>query len=387
MKKILVIHNQYREVGGEDIAVRNEVEVLSRHFIVEKLYFSNNIDIEKYFSQFFWFLRNKNSESLKKVEEKIDTFNPDIVYVHNTWFKASPAIFKILQKNNIKSFVKLHNFRFDCTKSYFSKFHLKGESACKACGMQRSPYRFLNRYYEDSILKSLIVVRFGRKYFKILKNKNIQILTLTNFQKEYLEDLNFNTKNINIHRNYLKFDDDNLKEYNPNSNYIVYAGRISREKGIQNLIDAYLLIENPPFKLKIVGNGPLLKELKSKYYLSEQILFLGQLPNSETKEIIQNSRAVVTATSLYEGQPTLLCEASLLGIPSIYPNNGGIKEFFPSDYKLSYDISNKSQLTEKMNMLKSEDILMRISSENKQFIQDFLNEDKYLDAFKKIINV
>ena len=387
MKKILVIHNQYREVGGEDIAVRNEVEVLSRHFIVEKLYFSNNIDIEKYFSQFFWFLRNKNSESLKKVEEKIDTFNPDIVYVHNTWFKASPAIFKILQKNNIKSFVKLHNFRFDCTKSYFSKFHLKGESACKACGMQRSPYRFLNRYYEDSILKSLIVVRFGRKYFKILKNKNIQILTLTNFQKEYLEDLNFNTKNINIHRNYLKFDDDNLKEYNPNSNYIVYAGRISREKGIQNLIDAYLLIENPPFKLKIVGNGPLLKELKSKYYLSEQILFLGQLPNSETKEIIQNSRAVVTATSLYEGQPTLLCEASLLGIPSIYPNNGGIKEFFPSAYKLSYDISNKSQLTEKMNMLKSEDILMRISSENKQFIQDFLNEDKYLDAFKKIINV
>jgi len=387
VKKILVIHNQYREVGGEDIAVRNEVEVLSRHFIVEKLYFSNNIDIEKYFSQFFWFLRNKNSESLKKVEEKIDTFNPDIVYVHNTWFKASPAIFKILQKNNIKSFVKLHNFRFDCTKSYFSKFHLKGESACKACGMQRSPYRFLNRYYEDSILKSLIVVRFGRKYFKILKNKNIQILTLTNFQKEYLEDLNFNTKNINIHRNYLKFDDDNLKEYNPNSNYIVYAGRISREKGIQNLIDAYLLIENPPFKLKIVGNGPLLKELKSKYYLSEQILFLGQLPNSETKEIIQNSRAVVTATSLYEGQPTLLCEASLLGIPSIYPNNGGIKEFFPSDYKLSYDISNKSQLTEKMNMLKSEDILMRISSENKQFIQDFLNEDKYLDAFKKIINV
>ena len=83
----------------------------------------------------------------------------------------------------------------------------------------------------------------------------------------------------------------------------------------------------------------------------------------------------------------MLCEASLLGIPSIYPNNGGIKEFFPSAYKLSYDISNKSQLTEKMNMLKSEDILMRISSENKQFIQDFLNEDKYLDAFKKIINV
>ena len=41
-----------------------------------------------------------------------------------------------------------------------------------------------NKYYEDSYLKSLIVNRYGRKYFKILKNKDIKILTLTEFHRD-----------------------------------------------------------------------------------------------------------------------------------------------------------------------------------------------------------
>ena len=75
MKKILIIHNQYRELGGEDIAVNNEVEILKKHFNVEKLYFTNNIEIEKYFSQFMSFMRNKNMESSKVVENKLISFN------------------------------------------------------------------------------------------------------------------------------------------------------------------------------------------------------------------------------------------------------------------------------------------------------------------------
>ena len=53
-------------------------------------------------------------------------------------------------------------------------------------------------------------------------------------------------------------------------------------------------------------------------------------------QIISKSIAVVTATKLYEGQPTLLCEASGLGVPSIFPDTGGIFEFFPKNYPLSF---------------------------------------------------
>ena len=53
------------------------------------------------------------------------------------------------------------------------------------------------------------------------------------------------------------------------------------------------------------------------------IEFLGEVEN-ESSKIIKNSRAVVTATGLFE--PTLLCEASTLGVPSVF-QNGGIGEF------------------------------------------------------------
>ncbi len=55
--------------------------------------------------------------------------------------------------------------------------------------------------------------------------------------------------------------------------------------------------------------------------------------NSEAVTIsqIKNARAVITATKMFEGQPRLLCEASSLGIPSIYPSFGGMDDFFPDD--------------------------------------------------------
>ena len=43
MKKILLIHNKYRYMGGEDIAVENEINFLKEGFEVETLFFENNV--------------------------------------------------------------------------------------------------------------------------------------------------------------------------------------------------------------------------------------------------------------------------------------------------------------------------------------------------------
>ena len=37
MKRILLIHNNYRSTGGEDIAVKNEIEMLQRNFEIKTL--------------------------------------------------------------------------------------------------------------------------------------------------------------------------------------------------------------------------------------------------------------------------------------------------------------------------------------------------------------
>ena len=109
MKKILLIHNTYREIGGEDVAVKNEIQFLKSFYNVETLIFNN--EIQNPLLQFLYFLLNRNLESEKKLKQVLDNFEPDIVYIHNSWFKASIGIFRVLNNRNFKVLIKLHNFR------------------------------------------------------------------------------------------------------------------------------------------------------------------------------------------------------------------------------------------------------------------------------------
>ena len=101
--------------------------------------------------------------------------------------------------------------------------------------------------------------------------------------------------------------------------------------------------------------------------------------------MLKSSKAVVTATKLYEGQPTLLCEASLLGVPAIFPKTGGIEEFF-LDYLLSFEQFNYDDLVSIFQNIDSMDSLKDIGSQNKEYISNLLNEQRLLKNFKELIN-
>ena len=50
----------------------------------------------------FSFIFRTNPRSNTLLKEAIVNFNPDLVYIHNLWFKGQLGIFKILEKNKIK---------------------------------------------------------------------------------------------------------------------------------------------------------------------------------------------------------------------------------------------------------------------------------------------
>ena len=379
MKKILVIHNAYQVQGGEDIAVRNEIEFLKKEFNVETIFFNNKID--SYFKQLFYFIMNKNYESIKTVKEKIKIFEPDIIYVHNTWFKASAGIFDLLKNQNIKVLIKLHNFRYRCTNSYMSKIHFKGKTFCECCGLSSNKIGIFNKYFKESFLKSFLVIRYGKKFYKLMSDEKFKLLVLTSFHKEYIES-NDISKNVEIFRNYINSNIQNTSEY---ENYFVYAGRISKEKGVLELIESFLAADLKDMQLKIIGDGPALNTLKNKFK-HKNVLFLGKLSNFETIEEINNSVGVVTTTKLLEGQPTLLCEASILKKPSIFPKTGGIHEFFPEDYELSYKQFDYQDLISKFKVFSDKENAIRIGNENYKYIKNLLDERSLLDDLMKIID-
>ena len=375
-----MIHNKYRFMGGEDIAVENELNFLKEKFDVETLFFDNNL--RNFISEIKSFVLNKNTKSIKKLKNKIDEFKPDVIYIHNTWFKASVGIFKFLEKQNIEILLKIHNFRYFCTKNFLSSNHFEDRKLCKACGLKRKSMGIFNKYFQDSYLKSFIAIRYGKKYFKILKNSNIKILVLTDFHKNYLEKLGVDKSKLFIFRNYLDVNKSN--KFRNTENYIIYAGRISKEKGVEKLIKGFLKCDFKDIKFKIVGQGPDKAKLK-KQYIDESIEFLDQMSNSDVLNLIKKAISTVTSTSLFEGQPTLLCEASSLGVPSIFPNSGGIKEFFPDDYDLSFNYDSDDDLILNLSKVRNLSKMSKQGIENHQFISELLNKDQMFDEFEKII--
>lgn len=379
MKRILVVHNKYQNIGGEDISVSEEIKLLSELYKVETVFFENSV--KSFSNLFLTFLLSNNLKSNRIFKNKIEEFKPDVVYIHNTWFKASLGIFKISKKKNIKTILKIHNFRYHCTKSHLSKKHVDKNKFCEACGFDGKKYKIYNKYFDNSYLKSFFVNLYGKRYIKLINDDSLHVILLTNFHKNFIKKNKYKNNKLYVIPNYIF---PSTKNKNSDMNYIVYAGRVSKEKGLEELIDSFLN-SNSEMLLKIIGDGPLLKNLKKKYK-NKNIEFLGGLDNNETIEIISNSKAVVSATRLYEGQPTLLCEASALGVASVFPRTGGIAEFFPKNYELSFQQHNYKELTHIFNMLNQSKDLKKIGNDNKKFYFENFNENIYIKKMEKIIN-
>ena len=222
---------------------------------------------------------------------------------------------------------------------------------------------------------------YGFKFFKLLKNHEIKIFVLTQFHKNFLKDLDISDEKIHVYPNFINIPQ---QDFNSNESYIVYAGRISEEKGIKELIKVFSSLRDLNLKLKIIGDGPLLDEIVLNNQ-NKEIEFIGVLDNQKVQDIISKSSGVVITTKMFEGQPTLLCEASALGVPSIFPKTGGISEFFPDNYPLAYEQFNYDELKVQIKKLNDLDFVQQVGNSNKSYIKKLLNEESLYKELKKIL--
>ena len=374
MKKILVIHTKYSTKGGEDISVLNEVKLLKEGYDIKEIYFENKINS---ILELLFLLIGKNFTNVNQVKKALTTFQPDIVYVHNTWFKASTSIFKLLETYDGEVLIKLHNFRYLCSLKLISNKHiLRDGEYCQGCGTEFKKYIFLSFFYKKNIVKSFMLFLYSNRYFKYLKNEKFKILVLTDFHKELFE--NITGKKAFTFRNFLPYQKIISSE---KANLITYAGRISQEKGIIEMIKVYSEIKNPKYKLNIIGTGPLLNKLDVN---NKNIIINGERSNQEVLESISASKCIITNTKLFEGQPTLLTEASSLGVPSIFPNTGGLKEIFEDNYPLYFEQFNYKELKKLLESLDDE-TLNRAGQSAKRSYGVILNSKKIFDTFNLLI--
>src|SRR6185436_19068649 len=100
--RILLVHNKYKQPGGENVVFESEGELLSSngHF-VERLVFDNST-IETFYDRLLSGIKSiYNPESSRKLKEKIQSFQPDIIHVHNFVPLVSPSVFYVAKRYHI----------------------------------------------------------------------------------------------------------------------------------------------------------------------------------------------------------------------------------------------------------------------------------------------
>ncbi len=105
--------------------------------------------------------------------------------------------------------------------------------------------------------------------------------------------------------------------------YLLYFGRLSREKGIGTLIEA---VKRVGCRLVILGTGPMESELKEHAGSAENIEFKGFQSGHILEEFIKKSRCVVLPSEWYENGPYSAMEAMAWGKPLIVSDMGGLPE-------------------------------------------------------------
>lgn len=115
---------------------------------------------------------------------------------------------------------------------------------------------------------------------------------------------------------------------NENQKIILTTSRLVYKNGIDIIIDALKLLPDE-YSLVVVGQGPLLAELKAraqKNAVSDRIIWLGYKAQNELPPLLR-SADIFTRPSRSEGLGNSFLEAMACGVPIVAPLVGGIKDF------------------------------------------------------------
>lgn len=334
-------------------------------------------------ARFFWSL-----EARKKIKELIKKEKLELAIIHNIYHQISPSILPILKKNKIPVILIAHDYGL-LSPNY--NMLVRGQIYDKICGS-----KFLtcipDRCVDNSFLKSLICgleTWFHHSVLNVYKKNIDYVLCPSEFMANMFLKAGWD-KNKIIHLPYFQpqvnspLADSNSKE----KKYILFFGRLSKEKGIDALIATMKNL--PDIKLKIVGTGPEFNNyslLITRYSL-HNIEMLGYKSGAELNELIANAKFIVVPSIWYENYPLSILESYSFGVPALVSNLGGLPEMIPEkNQNFIFQANNINYLKEKINFLWQNDSLLLEAGERvKNFIQENNDPKKYYQKILSLIN-
>lgn len=325
-----------------------------------------------------------SKENYKKMQEALDDFKPDIVHLNNFQRQLSESIIEPILKRKIPIVFTAHDVQAVCPAIVMLD---KEKNICEKCIGGKYNNCIKNNCIKNSKLKSVLGAIEGKYYRKrnVYTKKIDYIVTPSEFYKNKMVEDGIPEHKIESIHNFINLKDYNLKT--ENNDYGLYVGRLSKEKGILNLIEAFSKLQDK--KLYIAGEGPekeKIEEIIKNKNIQSNIIMLGYLKQEAVKEYIRKASFIIVPSVWYENCPYSILETQAIGKAVIGADIGGIPELVKDNENgLVYRYDDVEELKNKMeNLFKNKQLTDKLANNAKKYAEDNYNKEIYYDKIMKI---
>ena len=377
--KILIVHNRYSRAGGEEGVVAFQQRLLESRGHTVIMYERSYDEIRNWrfgrLASLFSALYNR--KSVREVQEIVRQERPDVAIVHNLFPVISSAGLPVLKKGGVRVLMTLHNYRLVCPTGIL---YTRGE-ICERCGRCAGrEWNCLTRQCEGSWAGSFGYALRGwwsqvRGYF----SGNVdRFLALSDFQRDILSHYTgIPVERFAVVPNCI--DPAAMPSPSPAAlaagrSYIAYAGRLSREKGIDLLFETARMLPQVEFRVAgTAAEGYVLPEAP------ENVRLLGQLDKSGLADLYAGALAAVVTSRWYEGFPLSVIEAMYYAAPVVVPELGGLPEIVADGGAgLTYPAGSAASLAERIASLAADpQKAAALGLKGRQLVLDRYNPDVY----------
>ena len=319
--KILLCHNYYQQRGGEDESFEAEARTLEEfgHSVVK--YTRHNDDIQEMgrvevAAKTLW-----SRETYSELRHLIRRERPAVMHCTNTFPLISPSAYKAARAEGIPVVQSLRNYRLLCPSALF----LRDGKVCEDCLGKSVPWPSVQHScYRDSRAASTVVASLTVLHRTIgTWRRDVDLyFTLTEFARRMFVEGGIPAMRIAVKPNCVNPDPG---PGTGRGGYVVFAGRLSSEKGIDTLLEAWKRLARP-VHLKIVGDGPLADRVKQAAESNPNIEYLGRRPLPELLDVIGEAACLVMPSVWYETFGRTIIEAYSKGTPVIASRLGAMAE-------------------------------------------------------------
>lgn len=348
--RTVVLHNRYREAGGEERYVEQLVELLHRRAERCELIQRASADAAAVRAAAALIAGGLNPSEAAAAVRRTDA---GIVHAHNVHPAFGARALAAARAAGAAVVLHLHNYRLFCATG----IAYRDGADCTLCAPRRMRHGLLHNCRGNRVEAAVYAAGLGRGQRRLIESVDLFVAPTDQVARD-LTELGFEIP-VEVLPTWLPEREFASASRCADGAYGLFAGRVTEEKGVLTAIEAAALAGVP---LRVAGDGPALPQArKLAADLKAPVEFLGRLDGQAIVAARMGAAFAVLPSLWREVLPFSALEAIAAGLPLIVSDRGGLPELTAPD--LVFTPGDASALAERMSRMHTDSTARAIAGD------------------------